>query len=87
MVILSRDFIKHIGNENILDKETVSDCMNITIQDIEILIQCKKLVEVLLKEKQWTLEYLQDKGDDRVIPAIKKQIARMECALEGKSFY
>lgn len=62
--------------------------MEISIKDIEILIQCKKLVERMLKEKQWTLSYLEEKyGDnDAAMRSIRSHIDRMERALRGESF-
>ena len=56
--------------------------MNMGIKEMEILIECKRLVENLLREKKFILERLDRCGKDgRVVQA---QINRMERALEGK---
>lgn len=56
--------------------------MNIELKEIEILIECKRLVENMLLEKRYILKRLDDCGKDgRVVQA---QIERMERALEGK---
>lgn len=59
----------------------------ITIQDIEVLIECKRLVEKMLSEKKYVLEKLNDSGkcDERAMRSIEAQIVRMERALQGKS--
>ena len=56
------------------------------IQDIEVLIECKRLVEKLLAEKKYVLSKLEksDKGDERSKKVVMAQILRMENALEGK---
>ena len=53
------------------------------IKDIEVLIECKRLVEKMLSEKKYILERLEEsgRGDTR---STRCQIVRMERALEGK---
>lgn len=56
------------------------------IKDIEVLIECKRLVEAMLREKKFTLERLSENGkcDERVTRQMNAQIIRMENALQGK---
>ena len=56
------------------------------IKDIEVLIECKRLVEAMLREKKYTLDRLPENGkcDERAIRCMKAQILRMENALQGK---
>ena len=58
----------------------------ITIQDMEILIECKRLVEKMLNEKRYILEKLNENGnyDERAMRKVEAQIVRMERALQGK---
>lgn len=58
----------------------------ITIHEMEILIECKRLVESMLSEKKRILEYLDEnvKGDSQGSRAVLAQIARMERALKGQ---
>ena len=60
--------------------------MDINIKDIEILIECKRLVEKMLSEKKYILERLEEsgKGDTDGARSVMAQIIRMECALEGR---
>ena len=51
------------------------------IKDIEVLIECKRLVEAMLREKKYILKQLNSNGKD--IRCVEKQIARMERALQG----
>ena len=51
------------------------------IKDIEVLIECKRLVEAMLREKKYILKQLNGNGKD--VHCVKKQIARMERALQG----
>ena len=53
------------------------------IKDIEVLIECKRLVEAMLREKKYILKQLNGNGKD--VHCVKKQIARMERALQGMS--
>ena len=57
-----------------------------TIQDMEILIECKRLVEKMLSEKKYILERLEEsgKGDTQSTRCVVAQIIRMERALEGR---
>jgi hypothetical protein len=62
------------------------------IKDIEVLIECKRLVQAMLREKKYTLDRLHENGkcDEKAIQCIEAQIFRMENALQGKppiSFY
>ena len=52
------------------------------IKDVEILIECKRLVETMLQEKKWILEKLNESGKDSRSTA--SQIVRMERALNGE---
>ena len=51
------------------------------IKDIEILIECKRLVQAMLQEKKHILKQLNGNGKD--VRCIEKQITRMERALQG----
>ena len=51
------------------------------IKDIEVLIECKRLVQAMLQEKKHILKQLDGSGKD--VRCVKKQIARMERALQG----
>lgn len=51
------------------------------IKDIEILIECKRLVLAMLQEKKHILKQLNGNGKD--VRCVEKQIARMERALQG----
>lgn len=52
-----------------------------TIQDIEVLIECKRLVEAMLREKKYILTKLDGNGRD--VRCVQESIYRMECALKG----
>lgn len=51
------------------------------IKDIEILIECKRLVEAMLREKKYILKRLDGTGKD--VRCVQSDINRMECALQG----
>lgn len=51
------------------------------IKDIEVLIECKRLVQAMLQEKKYILKQLYGNGKDT--RCVEKQIARMERALQG----
>ena len=51
------------------------------IKDIEILIECKRLVEVMLCEKKAILKSMDRCGKETGL--VQKQIARLERALKG----
>lgn len=51
------------------------------IKDIEVLIECKRLVQAMLQEKKYILKQLNVNGKD--VRCVEKQIARMERALQG----
>lgn len=57
-----------------------------SIQDIEVLIECKRLVEKMLHEKERILEHLIESGkeDTSGVRCMQAQIFRMERALQGK---
>lgn len=56
------------------------------IKDIEVLIECKRLVEKMLSEKKYVLERLEKdgKGDTQGARSVLTQIVRMERALKGE---
>ena len=56
------------------------------IHEMEILIECKRLVEKMLYEKKRILEHLCKNGqvNSHGARAAREQIARMECALKGQ---
>ena len=51
------------------------------IKEIEVLIECKRLVQSMLVEKKCILRRLNGNGQD--VRCVEKQIARMERALQG----
>lgn len=51
------------------------------IKDIEVLIECKRLVQAMLHEKKYILSRLNGNGKD--VHCVEKQVARMERALQG----
>lgn len=51
------------------------------IKDLEILVECKRLVESMLKEKEYILSRLDGNGKD--VQCVRKQIVRMDRALKG----
>lgn len=54
------------------------------IEEMEILIECKRLVEDMLGEMQTRVEYMEKCGKDPSY--LKKDIERMKMALSGKRF-
>lgn len=52
------------------------------IKEIEVLIECKRLVEAMVKEKKHILNMMDGNGKD--VRCVEKQIARMERALQGQ---
>lgn len=54
------------------------------IKDMEILIECKRLVERLLRGEKYILERLEQCGKDT--KTVQAKIKMMERALEGKPF-
>ena len=52
-----------------------------SIKDIEVLIECKRLVQAMLRENKHILSQLHESGKDA--RCIEKKIARMERALQG----
>lgn len=57
-----------------------------TIQDVEILIECKRLVEKMLSENKYIFQRLEEngQGDTQGARNILAKMIRMECALQGK---
>ena len=53
-------------------------------KDIEILVECKRLVERLLRGEYYILEKLEQANKDTKI--VRGKIQMMERALEGKPF-
>ena len=51
------------------------------LKDIEVLIECKRLVETMLREKKYILKQLDGTGKD--VRCVQRDINRMERALEG----
>lgn len=54
------------------------------IKDMEILIECKRLVECLLRGEKYILKRLEQCGKDT--KTVQTKIKMMERALEGKPF-
>lgn len=54
------------------------------LKDIEVLIECKRLVETMLNEKKYVLDKLKESGKCDAIRTVDAQIIRMERALQGK---
>ena len=54
------------------------------IKDMEILIECKRLVERLLRGEKYILEKLKQRGENT--KTVQAKIKMMERALEGKPF-
>ena len=52
------------------------------IKDIEVLIECKRLVETMLCEKRVMLKSMERCGKDHYW--VQRHIVRLERALEGK---
>lgn len=52
------------------------------IEEMEILIECKRVVEDLLGEKQTTAEYMRKLGEDPGY--MEQEIERLQRALSGK---
>jgi hypothetical protein len=53
------------------------------IEEMEILIECKRLVEDMLGEKQTMAEYMEKCGKDPSF--MESEIERLQRALSGKS--
>jgi hypothetical protein len=51
------------------------------IKDIEVLIECKRLVQAMLREKKYILSKMDGSGKD--VRCVEKSIVRMERALQG----
>ena len=54
-----------------------------TIQDMEVLIECKRLVEKMLAENRCILRRLEENGNTKGEKVIIAEIVRMERALKG----
>lgn len=57
------------------------------IAGMEILINCKRLVEDLIEERKYMLERAEYKGDDVQIRTLQKAIDRFQSVLDGKKYY
>lgn len=57
------------------------------IAGMEILINCKRLVEDLIEERKYMLERAEYKGDDVQIRTLQKAIDRYQSVLDGKKYY
>ena len=51
------------------------------IKDIEVLIECKRLVEAMLSEYKYILSRLDGSGKD--VRCVQEKICRLERALKG----
>ena len=51
------------------------------LKDVEVLIECKRLVETMLHEKKHILHLLDGTGKD--VRCVHRDINRMERALKG----
>lgn len=54
------------------------------IEEMQILVDCKRLVECMLSEKKLVAKTLHQVGLEDDCKAIQKDIDRMEAALQGK---
>lgn len=57
------------------------------ITGMEILINCKRLVEDLIEERKYMLEKAEYKGDDVQIRTLQKAIDRYQSVLDGNKYY
>lgn len=57
------------------------------IASMEILINCKRLVEDLIEERKYMLEKAKYRGDDARIRTYQKAIDRYQSVLDGKKYY
>lgn len=56
--------------------------MTVDIKEMEVLIECKRLVERLLWEKKYILERMDKCGKE--VEVVQRRIDMMERALDGK---
>ena len=56
------------------------------IKDVEVLIECKRLVEKMLSENKYVLKKLEEsgKGDTQGARCVLARIVRIEYALKGQ---
>ena len=54
------------------------------IEEMQILVDCKRLVEKMLEEKKYIIEKLHEDGRGEHDKYLRKEIARLEAALNGK---
>ena len=54
-----------------------------TINEIEVLIECKRLVEKMLSENRYILKRLEENGNIKGEKVVIAKIVRMERALRG----
>ena len=57
------------------------------ITGMEILFNCKRLVEDLIEERKYMLEKAEYRGDDVRIRTLQKAIDRYQSVLDGKKYY
>lgn len=54
------------------------------IEEMQILVDCKRLVEKMLEEKKLKIEYADKCGRLEAIPYLQRDIDRLEAALQGE---
>lgn len=54
------------------------------IEEMQILVDCKRLVENMLEEKKCIIEKLHKDGRGEHDRYLQKEISRLEAALQGK---
>ena len=54
------------------------------IEEMQILVDCKRLVECMLTEKRHLMKRLHDSGKEDSCKYMQKEIDRLEAALQGK---
>lgn len=54
------------------------------IEEMQILVDCKRLVETILEEKKYIIERLHKDGIGEYDKYLQQEINRLEAALQGK---
>lgn len=54
------------------------------IEEMQILVDCKRLVEHMLEEKKALLSSYDGTVNETTVRYVQKEIARLEAALNGK---
>ena len=54
------------------------------IEEMQILVDCKRLAEKMLEEKKQAIEYASKCGKIGAVLSLEKDIDRLEAALQGK---